>query len=275
MRLVPWLGSECIRASVATCACPTGAGDPRAVPSTVRFVTAADEHAPSPRKGIVVTRVDRFRARSRARRAVLFRRELTIERGTRILDLGSEDGSHVASVITPLDVDPADVYIADIDAAAVARGAERFGFSPVVIPEDGLLPFPDGYFDVVFCSSVIEHVTGDKEEAKRTRDGRFATEADRHQRMFAGEIRRIGKRYFVQTPNRWFPIESHSWLPLVGFLPRPLLVPLLRFTNRWWIKKTIPDFRLLTAGELSDLFPDARIFRERSFGLVKSVIAIR
>src|SRR5262245_19022679 len=127
-----------------------------------------------PRHGNAIVRaVDRARTRSRAERAALFRRELRIQRGQRILDLGSEDGSHIASVIAPFDLAPEDVFIADIDASAVARGAERFGFSPVVIPEDGPLPFPDGYFDVVFCSSVIEHVTGDKEAAKRTRDDRF------------------------------------------------------------------------------------------------------
>ena len=145
----------------------------------------------------------------------------------------------------------------------------------MVIPEDGPLPFPDGYFDVVFCSSVIEHVTGDKEAAKRTRDDRFLAEAELHQRAFAAEVRRIAKRYFVQTPNRWFPIESHTWLPLVGFMPRPLLVPVIGFTNRWWVKTTIPDFRLLSARDMAELFPDATIFTERSCGLVKSLIAIR
>jgi len=241
-------------------------------------MSAGDSHsdASPPREANAIVRiVDRARARSRAERADLFRRELRIERGQRILDLGSEDGSHIASVIAPFDIAPEDVFIADIDASAVTRGAERFGFSPVVIQEDGPLPFPDGYFDVVFCSSVIEHVTGDKEAAKQTRDSRFFAEAAINQRAFAGEVRRIGKRYFVQTPNRWFPIESHTWLPLVGYLPRRFLVSVIGFTNRWWVKTTIPDFRLLSARDMAELFPDAIIFRERSYGLAKSLIAIR
>ena len=71
-------------------------------------------------------------------------------------------------------------------------------------------------------------------------------------------------------------IESHSWLPgVIVFLPRPALVRLLRFTNQFWPKQTAPDWRLLTIDEFSQMFPDADIERERSFGLVKSLMAIK
>ena len=65
------------------------------------------------------------------------------------------------------------------------------------------LPFPDKSFDVVFSNSVIEHL-GDP----------------RKHEQYAREIARVGVRYFVQTPNRWFPIEPHLLTPLVHFLPR-------------------------------------------------------
>jgi hypothetical protein len=210
--------------------------------------------------------------RSRHRRAVLFRARIGVAAGARVLDLGSEDGRHIAE----LGLD-ADVHIADIDAAAVRAGAARYGFTPVVIPESGRLPFPDRYFDVVFCSSVIEHVTVPKAEiGARTGTREFARAALARQRQFAAEIRRVGRCYFVQTPNRYFPIESHTWLPgVVVFLPRPAQVRLIDFMNGWWPKRTSADFYLLTAGLLQELFPDATVVRERSLGLTKSLIAIR
>ena len=74
------------------------------------------------------------------------------------------------------------------------------------------------------------------------------------------------KTYFVQTPNKWFPIESHTWLPFVGFVPRAAQLATIAVSNRFWIKRTSPDWHLLTAREMRTLFPDAEIRRERFLG---------
>lgn len=54
-----------------------------------------------------------------------------------------------------------------------------------------------------------------------------------------------------------------------------MLLRLLRFTNRYWIKQTKPDWYLLSQRRMAALFPDARIVTERFCGLPKSLIAIR
>jgi SAM-dependent methyltransferase len=214
--------------------------------------------------------------RAREKRAVMFRRCIRLDPNTRVLDLGSEDGAHIHAVLRGTPVRPENIFIADLDAAAVARGASHFGYQPVLIDESGQLPFPDQYFDVVHCSSVIEHVTVPKSEVWKIRSGaQFRRIAAARQAQFAREIARLGRQYFVQTPNRAFPIESHSWLPLVGYLPRRALVPLLALTNRAWVKRTAPDWRLLGARELAALFADSVILRERFCGLTKSLIAVR
>jgi hypothetical protein len=120
------------------------------------------------------------------------------------------------------------------------------------------LPFADGEFDVAFSNSVIEHVPAVGQEA------------------FAGEVRRVARRYYVQTPNRWFPIEPHYQLPLFQFLPERVRKALnRRFTLGWQAKGQWEEITLLSARDLRRLFPDAEIHRERVLGLTKSLIAVR
>jgi 2-polyprenyl-3-methyl-5-hydroxy-6-metoxy-1,4-benzoquinol methylase len=215
--------------------------------------------------------------RARCRRDVIFRASFPfIGPETRILDLGSGDGANFARVAAGLRISPANVHAADLNAAAVQRAHDRFGFTPVVLEESGKLPFPDGHFDIAYCSSVIEHVTAPKSEVWSLRNGRvFRMHASVHQHIFAAELRRVAQAYFVQTPNRLFPIESHTWLPFMGYLPRPWLIRSLRVTNRIWIKRTAPDWSLLDRHEMAALFPDAQILGETVCGLTKSWMAIR
>ena len=133
------------------------------------------------------------------------------------------------------------------------------------------LPFPDGTFDIVFSNSVIEHI---------------ADPADR--RRFADEIRRVGRGYWVETPNRWFPVEPHLCTPFLHFLPRrwqdwivnrgtvwELLERPTPDRREFYIEHYLNDVRLLDAAELSRLFPGARILRERFLGMTKSLIAVQ
>lgn len=214
-----------------------------------------------------------YSRRARAKRGRLFRELLPLTEDDRLLDLGSEDGSHIAGLI-PF---RKNVWIADIAPEPLARGAERYGFRTVVLDETGRLPFPDGHFDCVFCSSVIEHVTVDKDAVEDyPTQTAFGAAAWARQQTLAAEIARVGRRFFVQTPHRWFPIESHTWLPgVVVLLPRRAQIRLIACMNRWWPKQTTPDFNLLTARQMEALFPGAEIIREKSFGMTKSLIAVR
>jgi hypothetical protein len=128
-----------------------------------------------------------------------------------------------------------------------------------VLQGDGTrLPFRDTEFDVAFSNSVIEHVPPELQPS------------------FAAEISRVSERYFVQTPNRYFPIEPHYQLPLFQFLPRRVRQALnRRFTLGWQPKGQWEEITLLSARDLRRLFPDAEIRRERLFGLSKSLIAVR
>jgi hypothetical protein len=217
----------------------------------------------------------RYSTRARARRAALLTKHIKLRPDDIVLDLGGGAGDHFHSVFP----DHKRVVVADILEDHLNLARQRYGYDTMQLrDEDVTLPFSDKQFDVVFCSSVIQEVTGPKCRIDRTmNDADFDQAARLHQWVFAGEIRRIAKRYYVQTPYKYFIIEPHSWLPgIIVFLPRHMLVRLLRFTNTtFWPTRSHPVWRLLTIGEFSKMFPDATIEREWSFGFVKSLMAIK
>jgi len=189
-----------------------------------------------------------------------------------IVDLGGGNGEYMASCAHRLP--GIKIIIADIDTSKLYEAYARYGFEIVKLLEQGLLALGNKECDFVFCNSVIEHVTVSKKYVWEIRKIEFFRKLAReHQKFFASEILRISKGYFVQTPHRIFPIESHTWLPLVGYLPRPLLISLLKSLNRWWLKTTIPDWCLLDYKEMEAMFPGAVIITEKVWGIPKSIIA--
>jgi SAM-dependent methyltransferase len=217
-----------------------------------------------------------FSQKARAKRAAMFRDSFPLDENTRLLDLGSESGANIHAVLQGTRVNPANVYIADIQPRLLEEGKARYGYVPVLVNESGPLPFPDGYFDVVFCSSVIEHVTLPKKNVWHEYSGRRFRAASRaRQKEFAAEIQRLGKQFFVQTPYRNVPIEPHSLLPFAAWLPRWLLIPVLRLANVVWVTRPCPDWYLMDRHELTELFEDARILDEKFWGLTKSIMAVK
>jgi hypothetical protein len=126
--------------------------------------------------------------------------------------------------------------------------------------------FADRSFDVTFSNSVIEHL--------------FTLE---NQKKMAREVRRVGKAYWVQTPNFWFPMEPHFHVPGWQWMPKSLRVALIRRWKCGWrgpcpdaeqARQLVTEVRLLSRNELAAVFPESRIVPEKFAGLTKSWIAI-
>ena len=128
------------------------------------------------------------------------------------------------------------------------------------------LPFSDKEFFLTFSNSVIEHV------------GDFSD-----QEKFASESVRCSQKLYLQTPNKWFPIEPHLIAPFVHWFPFKISLRLIRYFSIWGIvnkpsQKRIDEFlssiRLLSRKELKKIFPTANILEEKFLGLTKSFILI-
>lgn len=215
-----------------------------------------------------------YSAQRRAHRGLLFRHTFALTPNTRILDLGGGTGAHLRAILAGTAVEPQNICIADVSERDLAK-ATAHGHCTARLADSGTLPFADQEFDLVWCSSVIEHVTGDKAALWEQRDNGFSQRALAHQRAFAEEIQRVGKAFWVQTPARSFPVEQHTWLPAIHWLPRAAQVAACRFSLNYWLHGSIPDFNLLTRKQMRALFPGAQIRAERVCGLTKSWIAIR
>jgi len=121
------------------------------------------------------------------------------------------------------------------------------------------LPFADRDFDIVFSNAVIEHT------------GSRASQA-----AFAREICRVGKAFFITTPNRWFPVEHHTGLPVLHYLPAGWFRALLRHTRyAYWSN---PDhLNILTSREFRRLFPaesNVEITAVRLAGIASNLVAM-
>ena len=205
--------------------------------------------------------IESLSRRFRRRRMQRFLREFGVGPETRVLDVGGTPGDWNTAVPRPRVV-LLNMPRAAADLAAAAQWVAADGRS---------LPFADRSFDVAYSNSVIEHV-GDAAS----------------QRAFAAEMARVGRSYWVETPNRWFPVEQHLLTPLVHWLPKPWQAYIARRGTVWsaltrpaadrrefYIEHFLRDIRLLGARDLRELFPGAQIRRERFLGLTKSLIAMR
>ena len=145
-----------------------------------------------------------------------FLRDTAVTSGDTILDVGvTSDQSYSSSNYLEAWY-PAKSQI-------TAAGIDDASFLELLYPgltfvqANGLdLPFSDGFYDVVHSSAVLEHV------------GSFE-----NQIRFIAECARLARKaLFLTTPNRWFPVEFHTVLPLVHWLPKPVFRGLMRRTGR-------------------------------------------
>jgi hypothetical protein len=129
----------------------------------------------------------------------------------------------------------------------LGRFAQAFPEIAAVTADGRDLPFGDGAFDLGYSNAVIEHLPSYDD-----------------QRRFVHELCRVARRAFVTTPNRWFPLEVHTLLPLVHWLPAERRDRVFTVLG----KAEQAGLQLLGQRELRSLFPRPVVIRNLGVTLV-------
>lgn len=197
---------------------------------------------------------DAISLRSRQRKLRLFLDEMQPTGETTVLDVGADElafgeggGCGTLNFFEELYPWPDRVTALGLHDGTGFR--ERYPAIRYVQGDACALPFADGEFEVVFSNAVIEHVGG------RERQRRLVLEA-----------LRVGRRVFLTTPNRRFPVEVHTRLPFVHWLPDGVAHRAYDLARKGFAK----ELDLLSPGTLASLFPG----RVRVVNLGLTLVAI-
>jgi hypothetical protein len=195
--------------------------------------------------------------KTRSRRFEIFKRMVSqIPLPISVLDLGgTQEFWEVMGLI-----DEKYIYVTIINIDVIDVNYPNF--KAIIGDATELSLFGDKCFDIVFSNSVIEHVGNYSQQCR-----------------MAQEVQRVGKSYFIQTPNKYFPIEPHFLIPFFQFLPDVVKKYLVRNLNFGWYR--VPNreieairIRLLTEREIRRMFPTSHVYKEKYWGLTKSFIIL-
>ena len=187
-----------------------------------------------------------FSHRSRTKKFELLQAGFRARPEDRVLDIGASGEVFLRYTFEDVYPYPQRVIAGGYEWDEVTSARRYYPHCAYAVFDGCALPFPDKSFDLVFSNAVIEHILGPGRQAQ-----------------FAREIMRVGRSWFVTTPNYWYPFESHYHLPFIQFLP-----PRAQRTYNRWLGTHIPkgqvqELALLSVPQMRRLFPTSRVARMR------------
>ncbi len=173
---------------------------------------------------------------------------------SKILDVGTSDETGIESNMLQQLYPHREM----ITCAGLSEGTEVMSAYPGVkyrkIRAHEPLPFSDNEFDIVHSNAVIEHC-GSRSD----------------QQFFLSELCRVAKNRFIIAPNPYFPIEHHTGLPLVHYIPTGLFRKLLSQT-RWSFWAEEENLNYISVSEACEIWPDGKP-RHKYAGIGSNVFA--
>jgi ubiquinone/menaquinone biosynthesis C-methylase UbiE len=223
-----------------------------------RNETGSPAAGPAASESLFDRTLKRFSHKSRTKKFDLFLALFRPRSGDRVLDIGASGRVFLRHTFE--DVYP---YLERVTAGGYefeeVQSARSAYPQPRYAVFDGCaLPFPDKSFDLAFSNAVIEHVLG---------EGR--------QELFAREVMRVARSWFITTPNFWFPFEPHYCLPFIQFLPRLVQREYNRLLGTHIPRGLVQEISLLSARQMARLFPTSNVARVRVTFWPETLVAYR
>ncbi len=188
---------------------------------------------------------NRVSAANRARKHAFFIAMMRPSDTDTILDIGANatEYTEADNYLEKHYEHPDRITVVSLDDVTALR--QRYPKITFVRGDGTRLPFGDREFTIAYSNAVVEHV------------GEYPA-----QLQFVRELLRVSQRGFMTTPNRHFPVETHTRVPLLHLLlPTPWFDAYLRWAGHGW---AAGDYmRLLTKADLKRLLSDAGITRYR------------
>lgn len=190
--------------------------------------------------------------KNRTRKYELFLKVFKPTAENSILDVGfnNEEHSPVDNFLERNYPHSQNITALGVDADNLFK--QRYSMVKTVIYEGNQYPFRDKQFDIGWSNAVIEHVGNENSQL-----------------LFLLEISRTCQRIYLTTPNRYFPIELHTRIPFLHWLPKNLFDYIIGFTPKKWAKGDY--MHLLSIKQIKNLLKDAgitdyTIHRNKLFG---------
>jgi hypothetical protein len=203
----------------------------------------------------------RFSAISRKRKLEAFFELVKQKHALKVLDVGGAIEN--SSQLFKLFPDKNNISVINISEEDIQTISIAYPEVDARVGDACNLPWPDDYFDMVYSNAVIEHV-GDFERQKK----------------MASEVMRVGRNWFITTPNRWYPFEFHmrlpfvTWIPFHGYLKFGRLICYNHVKKKYTFGQKMDHLRLMTARELKQCFWGSRIIKQRVTFMPETLVAI-
>ena len=120
----------------------------------------------------------------------------------------------------------------------------------------------DNFFDIAYSNATIEHVGSYQNQIK-----------------FLSELFRVSKKgVFLTTPNRFFPIDLHTFIPIIHMFPKKIHRFILNIFNQKFLAKE-ENLNLLSKNDLINIcknleIKNFQIKKIKIFGFTSNLILV-
>ena len=191
----------------------------------------------------------------------IFRNNIFYNKESKLLDVGTTPSfdDHENYLINKFPYKKNITCLSNFDCSILKK---KFPQVECVVGDGCGMAIENNFFEIVHSNATIEHVGSYKNQVN-----------------FIRECVRVSKEYtFITTPNRFFPMDFHSKIPLINLLPKNIFRKILKlFGDNFFSKEE--NLNLLSKNEIKIMLSELeiknfKIIENRFLGLVSNFLLV-